>query len=118
MQTEESKLKWANYFGEQADELNIPPEQRNIFIQAALFGISKYSLSLVKRIHKYGEDLLNPDIDGDNWITDSSVRMFIQIVEPPAPPPPPPNKPPKKPLLKNKFIKEFFLEELKFEIFP
>ena len=61
MQTEEAKLKWANYFGQQADELNIPSEQRNIFIQAAIFGIGKYSLELIKRIHKYGEDLMNTE---------------------------------------------------------
>ena len=37
---------------------------------------------LMKRLAKYGDDLMNTDVDGDNWITDGSVRMFIQIVEP------------------------------------
>ena len=82
MLTEDAKLKWANFFAKQAEELNIPEGQRNIFIQAALFGTHKYSLALMKRIAKYGDDLMNPDVDGDNWITDGSVRMFIQNVEP------------------------------------
>jgi hypothetical protein len=82
MLTEESKLKWANYFAKQAQELNIPEGQRNIFIQAALFGTHRYSLMLMKRIAKYGDDLMNTDVDGDNWITDASVRMFMQHLEP------------------------------------
>lgn len=81
MLTEEAKLKWANYFAKQAEELNIPENQRNIFIQAALFGTHRYSLMLMKRLAKYGDDLMN-NLDGDNWITDSSVRMFMQHLEP------------------------------------
>ena len=82
MITEEAKLKWANYFAKQTEELNIPENQRNIFIQAALFGISRYSLMLMKRLAQYGDDLMNTDVDGDNWITDASIRMFMQHLEP------------------------------------
>ena len=82
MLTEEAKLKWDNYFAKQAEELNIPESQRNIFIQAALFGIHRYSLMLMKRLAKYGDDLMNTDPNGDNWITDASIRMFMQNLEP------------------------------------
>lgn len=56
MLTEEAKLKWANYFAKQAEELNIPENQRNVFIQATLFGTHRYSLMLMKRLAQYGDD--------------------------------------------------------------
>lgn len=84
MLTEEAKVKWNEFFGKQADELNISESQKDVFVQAALFGVTKYSLALMRRLVQYGDDLMNT-VDGDNWITDSSVRMFIQIVEPPTP---------------------------------
>jgi len=82
MLTEDAKLKWAEYLGKQADELNIPANQRNVFIQAGLYGINRYSLMLMKRLAQYGDDLMNTDQDGDNWITDASIRMFMQHLEP------------------------------------
>jgi len=81
MLTEEAKTKWLDYFAIQAKELDIPVEQRNVFIQAGLFGIHRYSLMLMKRLAQYGDNLMN-NLDGDNWITDSSIRMFMQHLEP------------------------------------
>ena len=82
MLTEDAKLKWAEYLAKEAGELNIAENQKSVFVQAGLFAIKRYSLMLMKRLARYGDDLMNTDVDGDNWITDGSVRMFIQNVEP------------------------------------
>lgn len=81
MLTKENKIKWRTFLKKEAEEMGVA--NVDAFVEAAMFGINKYSLSLFRAIASYGEGLMNSDKDGDNWITDSTVRMFMLHANPP-----------------------------------
>lgn len=82
MLNEDVKIKWQEYFRTQGEELGLKDKELEAFVSSAMFGISKYSLALTRALVAYGEALCNTDGDGDNWMTDGTVRLYIQNVDP------------------------------------
>lgn len=82
MLSEDVKIKWEEFFKTQGNELGLNGKELDAFVSAAMFGVSKYSLALTRALVSYGESLCNTDQDGDNWMTDGTVRLYIQNVDP------------------------------------